>query len=203
MRHKIAPREHASLLLAEIQALCEEARIDLSQLDAIAFGCGPGSFMGVRLATAMAQGMAFGLKIPLIEISTLQVLAQTAFEKQGIKRALVGWDARINEIYWGFYEVNAAGMAMPLMTDRLCTPQSIDITSVNDIGFGLVGNAWSVYADALPSSVAKSDLRLTDLYPEAAAMLTLAKTKYLAQEMVSPVDAHPHYLRHHVVFNHA
>lgn len=198
-RHKIAPREHASLILQEIQALCDEAAFDLTQLDAIAFGCGPGSFMGVRLATAMAQGLAFGLKIPVIEISTLQILAQTAFEKSGARQLLAGWDARMGEIYWGFYEINAAGLAEVKLNDCLSIPSQVDIDSLGEIAFSLVGNAWEVYETSLRE---KAALTLTHLYPEATAMLTLAQAKYLAHERVSPASAHPHYIRHHVANNH-
>lgn len=91
-RFEIAPRMHAQLLLPMIQELITDAKIKLSDLNAIAFGCGPGSFMGVRLATGMAQGLAFGLSIPVMNVSTLQVIAQAAFEKTGAKKIVSGWD---------------------------------------------------------------------------------------------------------------
>ena len=198
-RHKIAPREHASLLLTQIQSLCDEASFDLALLNAIAFGCGPGSFMGVRLATGIAQGLAFGLNIPLIPISTLQVIAQTAFLKSAEKSILAGWDARINEIYWGFYQVDQYDIAQAIINDQLCMPSDVDIVSLGDIGFSLAGNAWNVYQDQLTAPLSLAKKKLTDLYPEATAILTIAKAKYLANEIVSPDAAHPHYIRHHVV----
>ncbi|MDP1574071.1 MAG: tRNA (adenosine(37)-N6)-threonylcarbamoyltransferase complex dimerization subunit type 1 TsaB [Coxiellaceae bacterium] len=202
-RHKIAPREHASLLLPQIQALCDEASFDIAELNAIAFGCGPGSFMGVRLATGIAQGLAFGLNIPLIPISTLQIIAQTAFEKSAEKFILAGWDARIEEIYWGFYEIDHTDIAQPIINDQLGAPSGVDIVSFGHIGFTLAGNAWDVYQDQLPAPLSQAKQKFTDLYPEARAMLTIAKAKYLANEHVSPDAAHPHYIRHHVVHNHS
>lgn len=90
-RHEIAPSQHAKLLLPLINDLLSEAKINLSDLNAVAFGCGPGSFMGVRLATATAQGLAFGLNIPLISISTLQILAQTAGGKMLSQAGMPEW----------------------------------------------------------------------------------------------------------------
>lgn len=202
-RHDIAPKEHASLLLPQIQALCDEASFDLAKLNAIAFGAGPGSFMGVRLATAMAQGLGFGLNVPLIPISTLQILAQTAFEKTGEKDMVVGWDARMDEIYWGLYHIDASGIAQPVTLDQLSRPKAVDIKSHAALGFCLVGNAWSVYANELPPQFHAAASRFTDFYPDAKAMLTIAMQKYQRGETVLPALAHPHYLRHHVANRHA
>lgn len=198
LRHIIAPREQASLLLPQIQALLDDAALDLSDIAAIAFGYGPGSFMGVRLATAMAQGLAFGLKIPLIPVSSLQILAQTAHEKTGAKNILAGWDARMHEVYWGFYEVNTDGIAREIICDQLSAPAAMDSRSFPEIGFTMAGNAWEVYKDQLPKALLEQPM-LVDIYPEASAMLTIANSKYLANEVISADNAHPHYIRHQVV----
>lgn len=178
-RHEIAPRMHASLLLPMIQSLLTEAKIKLSALNAIAFGCGPGSFMGIRLAAGMAQGLAFGLQIPVIPISTLQTLAQTYFEKTGKEKIAAGWDARLHEIYWGFYACDESGVMQPQQEDTLCTFDQLDKNSLAALGCGFAGNIFS-----------------DDTYPSAQAMLTIAKQKYLQQQFVSPENAHPHYVRH-------
>ena len=182
VRHEIAPRLHSQLLLPMIQDLLTEANIALSALEAVAFGCGPGSFMGVRLATGMAQGLAFGLSIPVIPISTLQVIAQTAYEKTGKKKIVAGWDARMQEVYWGKYACDDQGIMQSEQEDALCTVEKIDKVSLVALGFAFAGNIFS-----------------DDTYPEAAAMLKIAAQKYQNQEVVLPVDAHPHYVRHHVV----
>ncbi|OGT44589.1 MAG: tRNA (adenosine(37)-N6)-threonylcarbamoyltransferase complex dimerization subunit type 1 TsaB [Gammaproteobacteria bacterium RIFCSPHIGHO2_12_FULL_38_11] len=209
-RHEIAPQQHAKLILPMIQDLLSEAKINLSDLTVIAFGCGPGSFMGVRLATATAQGLGFGLTIPLIPVSTLQTLAQTViipFEKGGQFCAakpggfiVSGWDARMDEIYWGFYESDENGIMQSKRENALCTPENIDINAFSKVPFKLVGNAWSVYKEKLSPSIFSqaSDIQ-TELYPDAKAMLTIAISKYLNNEIVSPENAHPHYIRHRVV----
>lgn len=185
-RFQIAPRQHASLLLPIIQSLLEEAHITLKDLQAIALGVGPGSFMGVRLAVGMAQGLAFGLSIPVIPISTLQLIAQTAHEKSGVKKVLTGWDARMHEVYWGFYAVDDHGLMQPQQEDALCAPEKLDINSYSAVGCALAGNIFS-----------------DNTYPEAGHMLAIAVSKYLSGDVISPETVQPHYIRHHVVHNHA
>lgn len=198
-RHEIAPSQHAKLILSMIQDLLLEAKITVNELDAVAFGCGPGSFIGVRLATATAQGLAFGLTIPLIPISTLQTLAQTAFFSKGGVVASA-WDARMHEIYWGLYQADSHDIMQPKQIDALCMPSTIDIETISQVPCVFAGNAWGVYEkDFPPQLFLKAIVKRTDIYPDAKAMLAIAKSKYLNNEIVSPENAHPHYLRHHVV----
>lgn len=201
-QHKIVPREHARLLLPMIQAVLDEANLDLNALNAIAFGCGPGSFMGVRLATATAQGLAFGLNIPVIPVSTLQVIAQTAYAQFPAKNILAGWDARMDEIYWGLYAVDSSGVMHSSTQDNLSPPGLIDTTLFTKLEFCTAGNAWSVYAEKLQSILPQAQQSFTDIYPEARSMLTIANKQFLSGEFVSPEKAEPHYVRHHVVHNH-
>jgi tRNA threonylcarbamoyladenosine biosynthesis protein TsaB len=199
-RHEIAPQKHASLLLPLIQSLIDEASITLPDLTAIGFGCGPGSFMGVRLATGIAQGLGFGLNIPLIPISTLQTIAQTAFYLTETQSFLAGWDARMNEIYWGFYVLDENRLMQSKMNDQLSAPEAVDTSFAGEIG-SLAGNAWAAYQNRLPKALADTP-SLTTIYPEAKAMLPIAISQYLAGNVVAAECAHPHYVRHHVVNHH-
>lgn len=221
-RHEIAPSQHGKLMLPMIQDLLSEANITVDQLNIIAFGCGPGSFMGVRLATATAQGLAFGLAIPVIPISTLQTLSQSMFNAnvdvgvfahqshstaKGSGSAsdrphlvAAAWDARMHEMYWGLYQVDQHGIMQPKQADALCTPSTIDTTTISAVACSFVGNAWGVYEKDLPALLFSKAITVqTDIYPDAKAMLAIAQSKYLNNEMISPENAHPHYLRHHVV----
>lgn len=199
-RHEIAPQQHAKLLLPLIQSLVTEAGIQLQDLDAIGFGCGPGSFMGVRLATGVAQGLGFGLGIPLIPISSLRVIAQAAYARFGVTSVLAGWDARMQEIYWGFYQLNQQGIMQVVVDDSLSTPEAIDTSFVHELA-SLAGNAWKVYHDRLPGAFS-TITSFTDSYPEANAMLTIATSEFALGNIVPAEQAHPHYVRHHVVHNH-
>lgn len=192
-RFDIAPRQHAQLLLPMIKSLLDEAGVQLKQLKAIGFGMGPGSFMGVRLATATAQGLAFGLQIPVIPISTLQTVAQTAFEKTGAKKVAAGWDARMNEIYWGVYAVDDNNQMQPVIEDQLSRPASINVPAEAT----LAGNAWSVYADKMSPDI-RALLYEENIYPEAKIMLSIAREKYDNGETVAADVVRPHYIREKV-----
>lgn len=118
-RFVIAPQKHTQLVLPMIQELLIEAKIDLEDLDAIAFGAGPGSFTGVRLCASITQGLAFGAGLPAIKISTLQCIAQQKFEELGVKNVTVIQDARMQEVYYGEYQLGANGIMEAVVPDRL------------------------------------------------------------------------------------
>ena len=117
-RFDVVPRRHSDLILPMIDALLAEANASLADVDAIAFGCGPGSFMGVRLATSVAQGLAFGLDCLVVLVSTLQGLAQAAYQVTKAERIMAGWDARMGAIYWGAYCLGEAGIMQVVKEDR-------------------------------------------------------------------------------------
>lgn len=105
-RFEITPKAHTKLLLPMIESLLAEAELKLSQLDALAFGCGPGSFTGLRIATGVVQGLAFGADLPIVPVSTLAALAQNRLPEL----AFVATDARIGEIFGVF--INATPTAL-------------------------------------------------------------------------------------------
>lgn len=119
LRYQVEPRRHSELILPMMDALLAEAEIALSALDALAFGCGPGSFTGVRIATGVVQGAAFGADLPVVPVSTLAALAQRRYREQGEKHLLPAYDARMDELYWGCYRIGDDGLAHPLNDDLL------------------------------------------------------------------------------------
>jgi len=98
-----APQQHAQLILPTIQAILQQAQVTLGGCDAIAVGCGPGSFMGVRIAVATAQGLGYGCEKPVIVLSSLQIVAQSIYRRTQQKKIVVSCDARKNEFYWGIF----------------------------------------------------------------------------------------------------
>lgn len=194
-RFVLAQQQHAELILPMIDGLLSEAGIGLKQLDAIAFGQGPGSFMGVRIATGVAQGLAFGADLPVIPVSTLQTLAQTAYQETGCTDIVVGWDARMQAIYWGIYQANRLGLMMPLQADALNSPPEIAIPATKQ--WLLAGNAWSVYSHDLPQLL-ESYPKNTELFPHARAMLALAAVLYSEGKVRNALEVEPIYLRDQV-----
>lgn len=194
--HKIAPMQQTQLVLPSIDELLRSQDIEPKQLDAIAFGCGPGSFTGIRIATSVAQGLGYALNIPLIPISSLAALAQAAFNRLGWKQLIIAIDARIQEIYWGLYEINAQGLAELSFQESMGAPNTLfpnleslfagnqDLTK----WYG-VGNAWEIYKEQLNFAVAGRD---TTCLATASTILELAipcfkKQKWYAAHEISPV----------------
>jgi len=189
-RFEIAPQRHAELILPMIDELLKEAGISLRQLDAIAVGQGPGSFMGVRIAIGIAQGLAFGADLPVIPISTLQILAQTAYQQTHRPDIIAGWDARMLAIYWGIYRLGDHQIMRSVQKDALNPPHELKIPDPFD-GL-LAGNAWQIYRSSLslPSSV-----EILDIYPHARAIIPIAEILYREGKVQTPLEIEPVYLR--------
>lgn len=184
--------QHAAKLLGMIDQVLCEANISLSALDAIGFGCGPGSFTGVRIAVSVAQGLAFGIHKPVIPISSLQIMAQTAQQQYGVSHALVALDARMGQVYYGAYALEKA-----LLMAEIEPPQLLFPNELNIIKGQAVGNGWQVYANAFIHRE-----RLDAIYPEVAplaiAALPLAQAAFAQGAAIDPAQAVPIYLRDNV-----
>jgi len=191
--HKIVPMQQAQLILSMINELLKKNAISLNQLDAICFGCGPGSFTGVRIATSVAQGLGYAMGFPLIPISSLAALAQTVYQEVGWKKCLVAVDARINEVYWSAYEAGADRLVKLVGKEAISPPSDISMTESKD-WYG-VGNAWDIYSDQICAQTIDTN---STLLPTAAAILQLAKPKFIDQQWVTAKDALPVYLRDEV-----
>lgn len=191
---QIAPRKHAELVLGFVQTLLDESGISLSDLDVIAFGQGPGSFMGNRIATGVAQGLAFGVDKPLVGVSTLQTLAQTAYLFHEHTQVLAGWDARMHGIYTGCYELDANDIMQCVEEEKLVAPEDIVINRANH--WTAVGNAWDEYADDLPANFYKAmrDIQ-PDVFPRSHALVQIARHKCSRGETIVAEAAEPVYLR--------
>jgi tRNA threonylcarbamoyladenosine biosynthesis protein TsaB len=189
-RFALAARQHSNLLLGMVAELLAEAQIKLKNLDGVAYGQGPGSFMGVRLATGVAQGLAFGADLPVIGISSLQALAQQGQQELQEDAIVAGWDARMQEIYWGCYIKDDHGLMQPCDLEQVSSPASIEFPKGRD--WVVVGNAWETYADKI-KLIGKSYL----LYPRAREVAILA-AQY--PKLISPEQAEPHYLRQQVAW---
>jgi len=195
-RYKIAPRKHTELILPMIDSLLQEADIGVNSLDAIAFGCGPGAFTGVRIAIGVTQGLAYPHDIPVIPISTLATLAQQFSKKNNHIAAAI--DARMNEIYWGLYKVNKYKLVETIKKEKVCLPKNISSpTGGNWLG---VGTGWKIYAKDIESEFKCNIIDIkVDAYPHAKDVIQLAKASYVNGKFISADRASPVYLRDKII----
>lgn len=198
-RWEEAPRDHTRKILPMVQAVLEDAGISLSDLDAIAFGRGPGSFTGVRIGISVAQGLAFGAGVPLIGISTLAAMAQGAYRRDGAEQVLTAIDARMNEVYFGRYELIDG--RMQLVGDEVVSEPAalVDVRGKLAGPVTCVGTGFETYGETLSGladELAESQVR----FPAAEDMLPLARAAWLAGEAVPVELATPVYLRDKVTW---
>lgn len=192
-RYQLAPKEHTRLILPMIDDLMREAGLKPQQLDAVAFGCGPGSFTGVRIATGIIQGIALGADLPVVPVSTLAALAQDYFDGNQENLAYTAMDARMGEIYWGVYQRNVQGFA-ELIGQETVTPAD-QIEFPERVGVG-VGSGWSAYRHELMSRMpGLVELCVPDLLPRAGAIARLAEWGFKQGGAVAVEQAMPVYLR--------
>ncbi|MEY2954022.1 MAG: tRNA ((37)-N6)-threonylcarbamoyltransferase complex dimerization subunit type 1 TsaB [Pseudomonadota bacterium] len=176
-------------LLPEIQALMAQAGLRFDDLDAIAFGAGPGSFTGLRTACAVAQGLGFAAGKPLLAVDSLLALAEEARALAGAPQAmrvLALLDARMDEMYAGNYEFNSNKWT-PTVPKRLVRPENLGDTG----GWTLAGNVFAAYGPRLPALAVPT----VQAGPTASAMLRLAPALMAAGGAVSAAQALPLYIR--------
>lgn len=191
-KYEIAPRKHAEIILTMVDELLSAPDVSLAQLDALAFGRGPGAFTGVRIATGVIQGLAMSVDCPVVPVSTLAALAQEVIlESRQVACAI---DARMGEVYWALYQADGKNIMQLVGEESVCPPDAVNIPTSMD-WFG-VGSGWETYAQELQDRTGESLVRyrIGD-YPSAENICTLAVDAYKRGEFVDAADALPVYLR--------
>jgi len=192
------PRGHGELILGMMEGLLEEAGLALGDLDALAFGRGPGAFTGVRIAVGVAQGVGFGADLPLLPVSNLAALAQRLYREQGALRILPALDARMGEVYAGAYEIRA-GLAQPVLEERVVPPDGLLLPPGG--GWHGAGRGWATHGPVLRTRLGD---RLAAVTPEllchAWDMTPLAAAALAEGQTIAPDAALPLYLRDQVTW---
>ncbi len=195
-RYEIAAQKHTQLILPMIDELMTEACLKPTQLDALAFGRGPGAFTGVRIATGIVQGIAFAADLPVIPVSSLVTLAQGCWREHGVEKVISVIDARMGEVYWGHFQLENKVM-VACAEEAVSSPDKI-IKPKGEGWFG-AGSGWASYEEQLSkhlsTQIVKTDL---NTYPHAIDMIELAKDAFSHGEIISAEQAHPVYLRDNV-----
>jgi len=182
----------SATLIPATLALLEQAGLALRELDAIAFGRGPGSFTGLRTACSVAQGLAFGAGVKVLPVDTLLAVAAQARHAHGVQRVVAALDARMDEIYVGRYDFS--GDAAPDVEPELVRPEALDVPP----GFALAGNVFAAYGARLgagPAAGLPAGAPQLEALPTAAAMLQVAPALLAAGRAVAPELALPRYIR--------
>lgn len=195
-QHHIAPMQQSKLILPMIKGLLEKANLTLQDFDAIAFGCGPGSFTGMRIAASITQGLAYAANLPVIPISSLAVLAQTAYQEKNCQHALVALDARMEEIYWAEYQIQANGLMSLVGDEKIYALAHLDQLSVKEKDGMGIGDAWDKYSEKLIQSLHFHPQAIhSTLIPHVDSLLALAKQDWLQGKYITADKALPNYLR--------
>jgi tRNA threonylcarbamoyladenosine biosynthesis protein TsaB len=187
-----SPREQAEQLLPLVAELLRAADVTIEQVDGIVFGRGPGSFTGLRIATAIAQGLALAAQKPVVGISSLAAVAQHALDVNGIARSLVCIDARMGEVYFGSFEAEQ-GLVRARGPERLATPNQVAAPQWQR--WSALGGGFAAHARALAGVARQAETVVTDIAARARDLLRLADRALSEGGAVSATAARPTYLR--------
>lgn len=206
LKHELQPLQHANCLLRFIEELLGS---EIQHLDALAWGRGPGSFTGLRIGASVIQALGFARDLPVISISSMAALAQSAYQRHGWKKMMVAVDARMQEIYWGVYHINSAGYAELVNQELLLAPQQIPTYPLFQAegggdffqpeSYAAVGQGWAAYETELKTGLPFWPKDIDDeILPNAAAIAELAKPKFEKGEWIEAIHALPMYLRENI-----
>lgn len=194
---ELAPRQHTRLLPKMMDSVLKASSLSKQSLTHCAFANGPGAFTGIRIAAATAQGIAIGLDIPVIQISTLATLAQACLEKHAENSTLVALDARMGEVYWAKYNKDKQGLAVVDGNERLNKLEEVVLESPLACG---AGHGWVVGGDIWIARFPDcANIKIdSDLLPDATALVKLAQQAVIEKRFVNAEDTSINYLRNRV-----
>jgi tRNA threonylcarbamoyladenosine biosynthesis protein TsaB len=214
-----APRKHTQLILPLLKQELSNRQLVLADVDAIAFGSGPGSFTGIRIAAGVAQGLAFGLGVPIYAISNLKALALQSYLDNGISLVLACIDARMGEVYWGLFEVAAEVVSDPrklrpggfikryqvntIISEQVSLPEHVVLKEYASHNITLdtvagIGSGIALLPEESVLCLKETDI---DAQPNADTIAYLAEAD-IASGMVGLIkDALPSYVRDTVTWN--
>jgi tRNA threonylcarbamoyladenosine biosynthesis protein TsaB len=203
-RYEEPGRGHAAQILGMVDAVLAQAGMTLSMLDGIAASVGPGAFTGVRISVATAQGLAFGAGLRLIGVSTLEALAMRALDT-GADLALACLDARMGEVYWGWYAADASRGVRAVAPPQVGAPASVSLPAAEagSVRVSGIGRGFAAY----PELARVPGLRLqpadAGALPNAREVARLGALRLRAGEGADAAALEPLYLRDKVALTEA
>lgn len=181
--------KQSNQLLTLIDEILRSLQMTVQHLTAIAVGCGPGSFTGIRVAVSVAQGLGYALNLPIIPVSSLAILAQSAYERHGWTHILTAVDARMQEIYWAAWTA-LNDQVEPLIQEQISAPNQLVSPDLTKKWYG-VGDAWDIYAESIYQPIATD----TQSSPLAVSLLSLAFPLFNQGKIMTAKQITPVYLR--------
>lgn len=197
LERRAGPRQ-GEFVLGMLDTLLARVNLVAGDLDAVAYGAGPGAFTGLRIACGVAQGLALAHDLPVIGISTLEAVA----EESGATRAFVALDARMREVYYAAFEKQGDARWKTIFPARCAAPEALEIPPGE--GWLGCGSGFAEYAARIPPEVRSRLVRIApEIRPSALAVARLAAPRLAAGEGVDAGEATPHYLRDKVALTSA
>jgi tRNA threonylcarbamoyladenosine biosynthesis protein TsaB len=195
-RHAEQAKEHTRLLVPMIRELLHEAGLQASDLDAIVLGNGPGSFIGMRIAASVAQGLSHGSGTPIAPVSSLAAVAAEVFAATAAAEVVVTQDAHMNEVYLGAFRRGADGLPVAMFEERLHTQTPIDELDEGGADRRIAaGFGWQRYPALLAANEDRIGNTSDVLYPHARFLLPLGGAVLEGGGAIAPQDIAPAYLR--------
>jgi len=197
MRYEEPGHGHAERILRMIDELLVESGTALAQLDAIAFGRGPGAFTGLRIAAGVAQGLAFGAGLPVIAVSDLAGLAERALAESSADAVVACIDARMAEVYWGTFRRDAAAGAVALGPERVTSAVEValDASAAGHAAWIGAGTGFGAYPDLGARLGLHENAVSAGLLPRAREIALIAQREFQAGRTLPAEEACPVYLR--------
>tara|TARA_R110002110_G_scaffold406421_1_gene626329 strand:- start:142726 stop:143439 length:714 start_codon:yes stop_codon:yes gene_type:complete len=195
--HEVTPRAHSQRLLGMLQELLPDGDLVAAGVDAIAYGCGPGSFTGLRIAASAVQGLAYSARLPAISVSTLACQAQSALRLgllQPDHLVLSTIDARINEIYAALYSIDSEA-PVHMQGPFACPAQQLPLDIAPDARIVAIGSGVAFVPQMPPALQQCITQTYSDLLPAARDLIPLALAQFAAGDVQAPHEVQPIYVR--------
>ncbi len=198
-RHETAAKEHTRLLLPMISETLRAANLGYSDLDAVVLGNGPGSFIGMRIAAAVAQGIAFAAGIRVVPVSSMAAVAAAVLADSDAEYAAVAQDAHMQQVYFGLYRRSASNVVEVQGTERLADQGTlVELSGQSPATCVAVGAGWTIYPALLAANKDRVTRKEDYVVPDAREVLRLGALAWSSGASIDPADVNPAYLRHKV-----
>lgn len=192
----VCPQQHSQQILPMLDIILKRNSLKTTELDAIAYGRGPGSFTGVRIAASTVQGLALGSNLPVVEVSTLAALAQQNYDQHGFESTLALIDARMKEVYAGSFTI-VDGLAILNGNEAVIAPELALDMYTQKRPLGCAGTGFESYR-AIFSEYIETGPKV--MYPHALYMLPLAKQQLIKHQVTNADNIQPVYVRDKVTW---